>query len=111
MTDNEIIKALECCAKDDCERCPLSNYDGCKSLLFDGNIVIDLINRQKAEIETWKHKAEFVNYIIDKNIQNRIDRAKSEAIKEFAERLKEKIYSQVVRKKIDYTVEEMGGEE
>ena len=27
MTDNEIIKALECCQTDECERCPLSKFE------------------------------------------------------------------------------------
>ena len=53
MTDNEIIKALECCASvdDGClTDCPL--YDGddsCFSTLLKPTL--DLINRQKAEIE------------------------------------------------------------
>ena len=33
MTDNEIIKALECCIKDDydkgCSECPVHCYNGC----------------------------------------------------------------------------------
>lgn len=28
MTDNEIIKALECCKKDDCDNCP-NNFGNC----------------------------------------------------------------------------------
>ena len=49
MTDNEIIKALECCINDKCQECPLNK-------LFCGREVamqyaLDLINRQKAEIE------------------------------------------------------------
>ena len=97
MTDKEIIQALECCAKDDCENCPLSNYDGCKSLLFDGNIVLDLINRQKAEIEkAWelfkKQSDENIEMqkLCDKQkaeieeLQHKIMSCNSEAIKEFA---------------------------
>lgn len=51
MTDNEIIKVVACCIKDDCENCPYS-----ASGLFEcgehfNEDVLNLINRQKAEIE------------------------------------------------------------
>ena len=66
---------------------------------------IKLNNRQKAEIEEWKKKAntpfakvtfdrDKLQEIVDecaKNIEIDINLAKSEAIKEFAERLKEKL--------------------
>ena len=51
MTDNEIIKALECCGiKHCCEECP---YKGVKCKLMNGVLsdALDLINRQQAEIE------------------------------------------------------------
>ena len=54
MTDNEIIKALECCGKpvneECCSECPyhLGGEENCHKLLGD---IIDLINRQQAEIE------------------------------------------------------------
>ena len=58
MTDNEIIKALECCSQEDkCPNCPYVRVGGCISedniniLLKD---VLNLINRQKAEIERLK---------------------------------------------------------
>ena len=50
MTDNEIIKALGCCSKKECNTCPC--YDDeieCGEILIGHTI--DLINRQKAEIE------------------------------------------------------------
>jgi len=51
MTDNEIIKALECCSKDDidCEQCPANGLCDNDDYCFTGAI-LDLINRQKAEI-------------------------------------------------------------
>ena len=48
MKDNEIIKALECCAKADCDNCP-NTFGNCEQNLL--NDTIDLINRQKAEIQ------------------------------------------------------------
>ena len=53
MTDNEIIKALECCGRESCNGCPYRN-----GKCHQGNPMIrdarDLINRQRAEIEQLK---------------------------------------------------------
>jgi hypothetical protein len=60
MTDNEIVKALGCCLSSDdliaCWKCPAVKLDICcdgSSKISNGitNKVIDLINRQKAELE------------------------------------------------------------
>ena len=82
MTDNEIMKALECCiVAGNCENCPYlyyHQYDVCiRGLLKD---TLDLIKRQQAEIEDLKYNSK----IRQKNIRTR----KAEAIKDFAERLK-----------------------
>lgn len=52
MTDNKIIQALECCSyatsNRDCEKCPYYPDEECvKKQCTD---ILDLINRQKAEI-------------------------------------------------------------
>lgn len=57
MTDNEIIKALDCCGFEYgnlCSVCPKYEKDNdfCQEELH--NYAIDLINRQKAEIERLK---------------------------------------------------------
>ena len=74
FTDEEVIKALECCKDADCVNCPRWSeewYSGqCADFLPS---VLDLINRQKAEVAYWQDTAA---------------NAKREAIKEFAERLK-----------------------
>lgn len=54
MTDNDIIKALECCLEGKSESClkcvfRLTPYPACKTLVEKH--ALDLINRQKAEIE------------------------------------------------------------
>lgn len=85
MTDAEIIKALEVCVgiHNDCEDCPLLEHsqatDECMTELMSN--ALDLINRQKADIEKLK-KGWKADVIETKN-------TKAEAIKEFAERLKE----------------------
>lgn len=98
MTDNEIIKALECCftndfGKTNCNKCAF--YTATAKCMDDmQNAVIALFNRQKAEIERLNSKLAAKDNINDYNTaQLRIAReklrsAKSEAIKEFAERLK-----------------------
>ena len=94
MTDNEIIKALEkfkcvnCngdCAKESCEdlECPLNLV---KSAL-------DLVNRQKAEIERLNAVSEICGDCHRQHAE-KIERTKAEGIKEFAERLKNKMFEE-----------------
>ena len=96
MTDNEIIKALECCLSSNdlfaCWKCPAVKSNICcdgSSKISNGivNSVLDLINRQKAEIERLKSLERNVYETVEK-LKNKIE---SEARKEFAERLKEEL--------------------
>ena len=50
MTDEQIIKALECCLYSDCEKCPMCSVEDCNKFNFE-KLTLDLINRQKAQIE------------------------------------------------------------
>ena len=79
MTEEQIIKALEYCSTDvrenTCPKCAFYKKHRCSTLML--NAVSDLINRQKAESE---------------RLLQKLQQAKSEAIKEFAKRLKEKCY-------------------
>ena len=105
MNDNDIIKALGYCfAVGDCEHCIYADKP-CQDLMGDA---LNLINRQKAEIERLKKEIEslesiqeispeakhFVDTKADKVISllNEViksqEQIKAEAIKEFAERLK-----------------------
>ena len=93
MTDNEIIKALECCivSDDSCsDSCPLRHIEGnCFYIL--SKPILDLINRQKAEINFAKYiNGKTVGKLLSdyEELQNLIQNAKAEAVKEFAERLK-----------------------
>ena len=60
MTDNEIIKALDCCANSSgfayCDRCLYSQHKYCVRVLMQD--VSDLIKRQQAEIERLKEETD-----------------------------------------------------
>lgn len=85
MTDKEIIKALECCTTEICWDCPFEPKEQRKGTIgcCEENIknALDLINRQKAEIERLKKGYFEVEEAVIKT-------AKDEAVKDFAERLK-----------------------
>lgn len=86
MTDAEIIKALECCAGDDgCDVCPMYKPSSECITELQGK-ALDLINRQKAEIERLKRLLEEE----EAKYKECAKRFYKEAIKEFAERLKDK---------------------
>ena len=143
MTDNEIIKALECCKKaklnQDCLdlKCPFSTKYGCNIDSEDlRNEALDLINRQKAEIERlqsillkfmdevakWEEKkgidvSELPLIPICDEGRDIIDHYRAQAIRQFAERLKEKAWhgmweatNHVDVDDIDNLVKEMVGE-
>lgn len=96
MTDKEIIKALECCKKPAgtgaCKNCPLDKDRPCTTTMMES--ALDLINRQQAEIERLEKLAKDRADVNFEKIVGVVDRAsadiKSEAIKEFAERLDRK---------------------
>lgn len=135
MTDNDIIKALECCRE-------FSDCDGCQyGYLRTGNGLciyamqkdaLDLIARQKAEIEALIAGQETLQkYIAEKNaeierlttaypktiesIKKMRDKAKAEAIKEYVDRLTAElieggIYPAFVKGKIEKVKKEMAGD-
>ena len=131
MTDADIIKALECCSKLGCSNeetadCPLKPCDECITKL--SAIAIDLIKRQKAEIERLKLITTNKPYCVsigtaDIFTENHeeyewlLAKISAEAIKEFAERLKETFpqddflrSTKRISKDIDNLVKEMVGD-
>ena len=91
MTDNEIIKAMNG---------NISNAKRCDCKVWSIEVyklenVFDLINRQKAEIERLKCEMgkllpKDCSYAMQMEVSNKLEsQIKSEAIKEFAEKLKE----------------------
>ena len=126
MTDNEIIKALECCTVGTfaCgKECP---YYSSKSNLKVSSCrfelmceISDLINRQKAEVERLQKENEVMKTNCNSmcmSMPNMAKAERAEAIKEFAERLKHFIIPQkadgytreiVLKRDIDNLVKEM----
>lgn len=106
MTDNEVIKALECCAywenDKSCEDCPANTYGfSCANRM--AKYALNFINRQKAGIERLKKKNKILIKDADTAFQDGLDEnrdlfkkevepeIRAEAIKEFAGRLKSKV--------------------
>ena len=113
MTDNEIIKALECCTNNyECPtECPLYKTDG-DCLIALNKPTLDLINRQKEEIEILK---KYNTDVAFKHYNNGI----TDGVEMFANRLQEcykeyddfaHIYARDIRDTIDFVEEEMVGD-
>lgn len=96
LTDEELVKALECCVKNDCEKCPylIKGFD-CVISKQAENDVIDLIHRLQSENE----RLSLIASVLDKgvaveivNIQETIDtqKAEIERLTEENERVRER---------------------
>lgn len=82
LTDEELVKALECCVKNDCEKCPylIKGFD-CVISKQEENDVLELIHRLQSENE----RLSLIAGMIDKgvaveivNMQETIDKQKAE---------------------------------
>ena len=95
FTDEEIRKALVCCASYDCNGCPLySPTINCVIVLPQK--ALELADRQRAEIERLNKEVDRLSQCvlyhdgIVSDLEKDVFNAKAEAIKEFAERLIDK---------------------
>ena len=125
FTDEEIIKSLECMLKMlnnnivfslGCGGCAFDN-GLCSEICSKGimKVTVDLINRQKAEIERQNRFIESQNELISK-LALAGKNATAEAYKEFAEKLKKEAlsdrgYDILQQGTIDNLLKEMVGEE
>lgn len=109
MKDKDIIKALECCSMEtECRSCPLYKLHSARCVTIACENAIELITRLKDKEREYRGKVQSQRYEISCNQKN-IERykcvikilekdvatAKSEAVKEFAEKFKEKISQKV----------------
>ena len=136
MTDNDIIKALEYCFTNDwnrtkCDKCKF--YTGTTQCVEDlKSASIYLINRQQVEIERLKCEMgkllpKDCAYAVQMEVSNKLEtQIRAEAVREFAERLKNKIKTEcnpygkptfdydtsiAIMRYIDNLVKEMEGED
>ena len=90
-TDEEIISSLEVIATTcNCNECKIRNgkWGACNCSQTTANAALDLINRQRAEIEKMRGSTIVSNIMESQRIKRE---AKAEAYKEFAEKLEEKL--------------------
>lgn len=99
MTDNEIVKALECMATNDLYNGDMQTASICLHAK-------ETMERQKAEIERLKG---WDRWIVSESHAPIIKKARAEAIKEFAERLKPILFN-YYDSDIDNLVKEMVGD-
>ena len=85
MTDNEIIKALECCIRcKNCDICPQNSTDCVSDLI---KLAHDLITCQQEDIEKLKIENKSLRSAAN-SYKLHYNEARAEAVKEFAEKLK-----------------------
>ena len=105
ISDDEIISSLEVIATTrNCSECKIRNcnWGDCNCSQITANAALDLINRQKAEIERLKecpkciyeYDGKTTEYCVQGPCSNfkTVEQIKSEAIKEFAEKLNKRFY-------------------
>ena len=89
MTDKQIIKAVGICRTlDTCRGCPYHELDIAWCVCALMKDVFDLINRQKAEIKRLNKNIDGLNIFTT----NHMKVIRVQSIKEFAERLRNKIW-------------------
>lgn len=93
MTDNEIIKFMQCVIGNEmlCSECTYQKvlpFPSCRMMCAKN--ALDLINRQKEEIDRLNIELQSMRSAAN-SYKMHYETAKSEAIKEFAERLKTKL--------------------
>lgn len=118
ISDDEIISSLEVIATTrNCSECKIRNcnWGDCNCSQITANAALDLINRQKAEIEILNNNISSMAV----TMRNSAKATRNEAIKWFAERLKEEIDTRPTHSNeqnkyvcflIDSLVEEMAGD-
>ena len=105
ISDDEIISSLKVIATTrNCSECKIRNcnWGDCNCSQITANAALDLINRQKAEIERLKecpkciyeYDGKTTEYCVQGPCSNfkTVEQIKYEAYKEFAEKLKKRFY-------------------
>ena len=113
MTDEQIIKALECCIESSspeaCNKCPLKRDNGNISECLEQKekLSLDLINYQKAEIDELRERISYLEKSIDcsrkeyNQLFQKLQHAKSEAIYKLVMRFKDRVVSKYEYVQVD----------
>lgn len=118
MTDEQIIKNLECCMESECDNCQYQYDTACKEYIFHDclSLIHNLMNKNKAlqhyydeclkdlknanaEIERLEETKNRLSYNLQAVLDERADH--SEAVKEFAERYERYLLSQLTSASLD----------
>lgn len=95
MTKEQVKKALECCTsrENKCSKCPYQRPFGCMKMGMIQD-ALRLINEQEAVIERLKayndKLSQGIYYGNGEHLCNSLNQVKKQAVKEFAEKLKQK---------------------
>lgn len=102
LTDNEIVKALECCKGEDvpCADCPYTDFGQWRA--YVAKDALDLVNRQGAEIEELKS--------VINGFRGYDERIKVEVYKECTEKLKSIFGEWIYDYRTDNLLKEMVGD-
>lgn len=93
LTDEDIISSLQVIATTgNCDECKIRNckWGTCNCSQITADAALDLINRQKTEIERLQKEVNLVS-IQFQDLQERTNEVKAEAYKEFADKLENEI--------------------
>ena len=117
MKPNEIKKAFECCPDYiNCLSCPCFSFCGCTPELFESALAY--IEQLETKVEMLNNECrdtrrDLLNEII--RLEDQLETAKADAVKEFSERLKATFPNNShwvkPREKIDSILKEMVGDE
>lgn len=110
LTDNDIIKALECCSKTNCRDCPYIQNGNIFDITCSINMAkdaLDLINRQNAEIERLQR--------LGASATRKMVNARAEAINAYSDEVRKRcteigIYPVIVKNIMEDVRKEMVGE-
>lgn len=109
MTDEQIIKNLECCMESECDNCQYQYDTACKEYIFHDclSLIHNLMNKNKAlqhyydeclkDLKNANAEVERLNKAIDnyETCLEKIETIKAEAVKDFANLAIKKIYENV----------------
>lgn len=97
MTDEEIIKALKCCSRANCNDCPARTRMNARCAHDLSRDTLRLINSQQAEIESIKTKRAMVFKFSEEQMDDMVKRI-LKSVEIDVEEIKHEAYEQLISK-------------